>query len=333
MDTQNADDLFKMVKPGDIAYCHMPYSQSVLENIEPEHRARPYLILSKDETTLLGVPGSHKPDTKTPLWQQLKLDGSDYSRYFFDNDWKSHESTGYYNMKAPVYLEKKHLISLSVALPEHSLQRAARILKTIRYDDGTNLEITGHPYEYQEGDYLSINSSGYFAAAKDLNFIYAAKAERKKSRKSFPVQLASREIIYVDPSHVFRFPLCGKYKLEGFSNMREVKRLGFRNRLSGLQFYYRPGTVFMPSWNEDAAIYLFSQEDQDYFIYEEDLSMEMPEVFNVHKGTFKPTSQILLDEEIQEAAEFLLASDQITVWQYRSILYFWQNFAPANRRG
>lgn len=295
--------LLERVQPGELVYCEMPLSDWELASIPVGHRCRPYLVVEKTETGIIGFPCSHKPYHKDAKWSQLHLFSQDHRMFLFFGDERWNYSDSYISFSRLARIQESKMLSRTQQLDESDRSRADRILAVLagRGRLPQRWQLNQEAPAARPGDLLHQGDQIVLVSSCDHGTIYAFPVEKGRSKKENGIEIECMDhtrwhlidcrrisILLENAGPVISF--CATEQLlkaeQAISVLKRKGKASTRPAKNAIQldlkmrFRAQPGELFLPRYQDGEWIYLFSRGNKDYFVM---MSDYYNETFDLHK--------------------------------------------------
>lgn len=248
-------DRYNEVGIGDLVWALMPLSRDELEQIEENHRIRPYLVAAKDENYFYGYYCSTKQ--KSRYLASFKLDKNIYN----------HRKNTYVYLSTAYKIPRVNFKNIYNRVELKNLIMIERkLIVNSRYIDGLiHFDV---PIIYCIGDIIRTNDQLYYIYQIDNSNLYTHKTNFVR-KAALRYEFDYSETIIFDCKQAYE--LVNILSPQNIEIINEKKRkFKFQQRKKKAKrvensFNYPRGSIF-EDYNGDKVIYLYSRGNHHYGI-------------------------------------------------------------------
>lgn len=291
--TDEQQKIFREVKLGEVIYAEMPFGDSKLFDIPDGHRARPYVVVKKNEKSLTCYPASHKDPGYKDYWRVFKLHKSRNDSCFRSGRESQNIYDSYFDLYQPsdITIDRINYFFMKPAPGE--AERLERHLAVLR-NRGKDVDLMGLKLIVREGDLLKLKNGPVFVYSHYKSEIYAHPAFRKENivegvdyievrfatrsyyvdyNKQLKIELEKKQYLYdsISQSVFAVFEKDKKKKKEYLKANKKIADMKEMNRKKLVKLKYRVGQIFKDEISEELFVYLYDMNNRFYGISYKDL--------------------------------------------------------------
>lgn len=285
-------ELFESLKPGDIVFASMPFSDRVMASIEKGHRNRPYLVVGKENDRVLAYPCSHKKRKGTSKRVTYCLSKDVYKWYSSHGIIKKSIHDSWISLEMVHRLPIQNLHYKSMSINEHDKKQIERKIVMI-INQGKRLARFNCAFDIAVGDIVSKGNKRYYVYQVDKDFLFGNLVNTRGGEDSYKVQtggatlyihVGQKEQIKLDESCVLTDSVI-KEDIQAIEQMKKdlksKRKVKQRNeeRLYNMYFKHAPGTMLHHQFNDEYIVYLYSVGGRNYGVYYD----EFCEGYNIYR--------------------------------------------------
>ena len=255
------NELFKQVQPMDIVFAKMPLESKQLNEIEYNHRFRPYLVVCRNDNTLFCYQCSSKP----PAFLQ-------YKEYYCTKNIDEEDSYILFHRFFRIPLE--NVIKIMCKLNEYDIYHIERRLSLKNHSYFTNKLCFNYPIENEIGDIVIYNGEIGYIYRKDPNHYYIYPVSYQIQEDTILHELNGNQYyindkkeVTIKKTQVLKIIEISSYQnINTFNNLKnliEQKRKALELRRKEIYFKYPCGQVKRIEKNRYFT-YLYSIKNKDY---------------------------------------------------------------------
>lgn len=283
LETESINELFERINVGDIYYAQMPLPKEALLRIEPSHRIRPYVIVSKDNHRIYAYQCSSKV--------MYKLKNHEYSELFETSK------------KSYVYLNKvyelpiENFVSYITNLSQKSKQNIDKRLVIASNHDHI-LPRFNVDFKLDIGDIFVVDRQLYYIYQRDNTLLYTHKVHKNQSiqnEKLIRITVNNQDL-YISYLKQQQFNAKEKYrimynltseqqkyiKITKADRKRKKKAIKNKQAPATFKIQYALGQVI--SNIEGNFVYLYSIDNKKYGVLFEELYDDIPRLIRIRNN-------------------------------------------------
>lgn len=287
------------------------------------HRNRPYIVVGKNETSLIAYLSSHKPPKRNHSWQTFKLFHTRNEAYYRYDKLKKNYLDSYYSLKRYYELTPDRLHYLFMQPVKGEAERLERQLH-ILHNHGKKVFKMGLKIPFRDGDLIEHEGKPYFIYTVDGENLYTHPVVKKEDfLESIAVEFGfGHRCIDWRVQKLFKTRDCSSLidattfeALKAFERVKKSKKSAQKiesKANSKMEVYYKfpLGQVFYLSYADEEVIYLCHAKKRAYAVFCRDIRKGQPEVRCFDELNYaKKLDKVFPSEGLLELLNDLLETD------------------------
>lgn len=191
---------FARLKPGDVVYAEMPFSDAKLYEIPDGHRVRPYLVAKKNARSIWCYPASSKAPKdywNFDVWESYHLEKSHNPTCYKGGNELRNQSDSYFNLTKPYKIKRNRVIGLFLKPRKVDLQNIERALIVLK-NRGQKVQLLNMDFPLKKGDLLKFGSGLLYVSSGKNGEVMGHKVAENPTRTSTTKLSAWGKTYYTD---------------------------------------------------------------------------------------------------------------------------------------
>lgn len=169
---QKQRKIFARTQVGDMLWCKMPLSKKELEEIDINHRIRPYLIVKKEKNFLLCYQSSSKN----------REEMNNYEKYCVNSRKYRNKKTSWIDLTGIRKIKIKNIQLEFIKLNQIDIKKIEKRICVGQNRGNTQLIRFNEPIYVEEGDVIDKDGKLYYVYAEDNVNIYCFRIQKKMNK-------------------------------------------------------------------------------------------------------------------------------------------------------
>lgn len=263
------NSLIQQINIGDIIFAKLPLSDKQLAKIDPDHIKRPFIVVKKNEDTLITYQFS---SVKKDFFHEYDF----YKQSFLFND---NSKPSYIYLYKTIELPIENVITIKKPMNEHILMRLdKRIYLANR--NGKNLPRFYTSLVAEKGDIIYMDGQMYLIITQVEDHYIVNKIERKPSQQqqTYKIKNSNNKTYYIHYMKDIPLFIDTSYSVIDMLSYGQLKHIRYRankykERHDQYYFTYPIGHTFYVGMNN--FLYLYNKgkycygiqyEEEDYYL-------------------------------------------------------------------
>lgn len=267
-------ELYERIQPGDVVFCRMTLDQEELMMIPEGHRERPYLIVSKNEGSLIGYACTTNPFKRAKNYELFCFKRKGYLN-------KENERVdSYVGLNKAFTLSIDDLKFYMFSIKDYEMRRIQKLISINQNHTPETLPHFHISFSLSEGDLILYNQKKYYVTSVDGEKIYCFLVHRKRGNDTDVHIMQKGSFSYVDvtektcilmDNEIKVIYMCSSNEIKGINTKKNRIKEHTKKSLSNAKqknvfyfFKYVPGTILESRFSQEEYVYLFSTRKKSY---------------------------------------------------------------------